>query len=406
MVPRTHDDIQTQHRLVGRPRRPSDDRARPLRTAAAHPLVNERTDVTTAPIAPPLKKTERGFVRLLPGIALLAAIGYAGKLTEVAIATFGKAHHLALPNIEYVLWAIVYGLVISNLVGVASIFRPGVDTYEFWLKLGIVFEGVRFLLGDVFRLGATTLLFTAFVLFFSIVSMTWLGRRCGLSDKLTSLLAIGSSICGVSAIIAAKGAIDADDEEVSYAIGAILALGAFSLIAFPAIGHALHMTDQAYGLWAGLAVDNTAEATAAGALFSDVAAKYAILAKTTRNATIGFVVLGYAIYWGRKTGTHHQQSLSQHASFLWAKFPKFVLGFLLLSLLATLNAFSPAQIKDLANLSRWAFLLTFAGVGLRTNFRELTRQGWRPLLVGAAGEFGIATVTLVLILLVAPHLHL
>ena len=345
-----------------------------------------------------------GFVRLLPGIALLAVIGYAGKLTEVAISTFGKTHHMALPNIEYVLWAIVYGLILSNLIGVPAVFRPGVDTYEFWLKLGIVFEGVRFLIGDVFRLGATTLLFTVFVLCFSIIFMTWLGRRFGLSDKLTSLLAIGSSICGVSAIIAAKGAIDADDEEVSYAIGAILALGAFSLIGFPFIGHALHMSDQAYGLWAGLAVDNTAEATAAGALYSDVAAKFAILAKTTRNATIGFVVLGYAIYWGRKMGTRQAQSMAQHASFLWAKFPKFVLGFLLLSLLATLHVFDAAQIKDLANLSRWAFLLTFAGVGLRTNIRELTRQGWKPLLVGAAGEFAIAAVTLGLILLVAPHL--
>jgi uncharacterized integral membrane protein (TIGR00698 family) len=352
-----------------------------------------------------MRPAERSFLHLLPGMGLLALIGYAGKLTEVAISTFGKAHHLALPNIEYVLWAIVYGLLVSNVIGLAPIFRPGVDTYEFWLKLGIVFEGVRFLIGDVFRLGATTLLFTAFVLLFSILFMTWLGRRFGLSDKLTSLLAIGSSICGVSAIIAAKGAIDADDEEVSYAIGAILALGAFSLIGFPFIGHALHMNDQAYGLWAGLAVDNTAEATAAGALYSDVAAKFAILAKTTRNGTIGFVVLGYAIYWGRKNGTRQGQSLAQHASFLWAKFPKFVLGFLLLSLLATLNVFTAVQIKDLANLSRWAFLLTFAGVGLRTNIRELTRQGWKPLLVGAAGEFAIAGVTLLLILLVAPHLQ-
>lgn len=362
--------------------------------------------ITTDPVQSTKTPTEQNLLHLIPGVVLLAVIGYAGKLTELVISTYGKTHHLALPNIEYVLWAIVYGLIVSNLIGLSPIFRPGVDTYEFWLKLGIVFEGVRFLLGDVFRLGATTLLFTAFVLFFSIVSMTWMGRYFGLSEKLTSLLAIGSSICGVSAIIAAKGAIDADDEEVSYAIGAILALGAFSLIGFPFIGHTLHMSDQAYGLWAGLAVDNTAEATAAGALFSDVAAKFAILAKTTRNATIGFVVLGYAIYWGRKSGTRRKQSLSQHASFLWAKFPKFVLGFLLLSLLATLNVFSPAQIKDLANLSRWAFLLTFAGVGLRTNLRELTRQGWKPLLVGAVGELAIASVTLVLILIVAPYLHL
>ncbi|MEI9972351.1 MAG: putative sulfate exporter family transporter [Ignavibacteriota bacterium] len=96
--------------------------------------------------------------------------------------------------------------------------------------------------------------------------MTMLGRWLKLSPKLTSLLAIGSSICGVSAIIAAKGAIDADDEDASYAIAAILALGAFSLFAFPAIGHALGLSDHAFGLWAGLAVDNTAEGDRGGRL--------------------------------------------------------------------------------------------------------------------------------------------
>src|SRR4051812_1922693 len=83
---------------------------------------------------------------MLPGIALLLAIGLAGKLIEQSITAYGKAHHLALPNIEYVLWAIVIGLIISNTVGVAKIFRPGIATYEFFLKLGIVLLGVRFLL--------------------------------------------------------------------------------------------------------------------------------------------------------------------------------------------------------------------------------------------------------------------
>jgi uncharacterized integral membrane protein (TIGR00698 family) len=130
--------------------------------------------------------------------------------------------------------------------------------------------------------------------------MTFLGRVFKLRPKLTSLLAIGSAVCGVSAIIAAQGAIDADEEDASFAIAAILALGALSLFSFPLIGHALHMSDRAYGLWAGLAVDNTAEATAAGALYSDAAGKLAVLAKTTRNAMIGFVVLGYAWYWARR----------------------------------------------------------------------------------------------------------
>jgi uncharacterized integral membrane protein (TIGR00698 family) len=344
-----------------------------------------------------------GLLALVPGLALLVVIGLLAKLTEQSISAYGKAHHLHLPNIEYVLWAIIYGLIVANTVGIPAVCRAGVATYEFWLKLGIIFLGVRFLLGDVLKLGGVSLAFVAIELSVSIILMTLLGKWLGLSPKLTSLLAIGSSICGVSAIIAAKGAIDADDEDVSYAIGAILALGAFSLFAFPAIGHALGMSDHAFGLWAGLAVDNTAEATAAGALYSDAAAKFAVLAKTTRNATIGFVVLGYALYWARKTQTAFS---GNKAVYLWKKFPKFVLGFILISLAATLGLFSKAQVTDIANLSRWAFLLTFAGVGLQTNFRQLSKQGLKPLVVGAVGEFAIAGLTLVMIIGASSYLHL
>jgi len=88
------------------------------------------------------------------------------------------------------------------------------------------------------------------------------------------------------------------------------------------------------------------------------------------------VVLGYAIYWARKSQKDFQGS---KAAFLWNKFPKFVLGFLLISLLSTMNFFSKSQIADLANLSRWAFLLTFAGVGLQTNLGQLRKQGLKPL---------------------------
>ena len=89
------------------------------------------------------------WVGMIPGVLLLAVIGFAGKMTEQWIAAYGRTHHLTLPNIEYVLWAIVFGLVISNTVGVPAIFRTGVETYEFWLKVGIVLLGVRFLLGDI-----------------------------------------------------------------------------------------------------------------------------------------------------------------------------------------------------------------------------------------------------------------
>lgn len=103
------------------------------------------------------------------------------------------------------------------------------------------------------------------------------------------------------------------------------------------------------------AVDSTSEATAAGALDSDAAGKFAVLAKMARNATIGFVVLAYAIYWARKSNAERIQN---KAVFLWQKFPKFVLGFLVISLAATAGLFSKPQTADIANLSLWVFLLT------------------------------------------------
>lgn len=347
------------------------------------------------------KATASGLLGLIPGLLLLFVIGFAGKVTEQTITRFGKANHLALPNIEYVLWSILFGLIVANTVGVPRIFRAGVATYELWLKVGIILLGARFILGDVFKLGGFSLLLVVVELGLSIALMSWLGKKFNLTPKLTSLLAIGSSICGVSAIIAAKGAIDADDEEASYAIAAILALGAISLLVFPLIGHALGLSDHAFGLWVGLAVDNTAEATAAGALYSDAAAKFAVIAKTTRNATIGFVVLGYALHWANHAKA---QVIENRGAFLWQKFPKFVLGFIVVSGLATAHIFSKPQLTNLGNLSRWAFLLTFAGVGLQTDLRQMRKQGFRPFLVGAVGEIAIAIITLVIVMASAKYL--
>ena len=343
------------------------------------------------------------FLELLPGIALLAVVGWLGKLIEQSISRYGKSHHQALPNIEYVMWAILIGVLITNVFGLPRIFRAGVATYEFWLKAGIILLGARFILGDMLRLGGVSLVLVFVELALALTFMTYLGRGFKLSPKLITLLAVGSSVCGVSAIIATQGAIDADEEDSSVAIAAILALGALSLFVFPLVGHALHLSDHAYGLWTGLAVDNTAEATAAGALYSDAAGKYAVLAKTCRNALIGFVVLGYALYWASRG---QATAIGNKGAFLWRKFPKFVLGFLLISALATVGVFNKPQLLALGNLSRWAFLLTFAGVGLRTSFRDLSKQGARPFLVGAIGEIAIAVITLGLVMGADRYLRL
>ena len=343
----------------------------------------------------PLISSARQRGGLVPGVLLLGVIGYAGKVTEQTIAAYGRAHHLTLPNIEYVLWAIVFGLIVSNTIGVPKIFEAGIDTYEFWLKTGIVLLGVRFVLGDVAKLGGVSLVCVFVELVVSIVIMTALGRAFRLPPKLISLLSIGASVCGVSAIIAAKGAIEADDEDASYAIAAILALGAVSLVAFPIIGHALGMSDHAYGLWVGLAVDNTAEATAAGALYSDAAGKFAVLAKTARNATIGFVVLGYALYWVRRGG----------AAAIGDK------TYVSVEQVSEVRARVPGHL-DARDLRR---ILAIAidrprepiPLGVSVQFRRdraphqpavLSNQGWRPLIVGVVGECAIAALTLGLVL--------
>ena len=352
------------------------------------------TQTIPMPVHIQVPSATQRMLALLPGVALLFGIGMLGKLLEHLFTLLRTQHHLLLPQIEYVLWAIILGLIVSNSVGVARIFLPGVATYELWLKLGIVLVGARFLMQDVLHIGGLSLLLVAVELVLSLSVMTLLGRIFRLPPKLTSLLAIGSSICGVTAIMAAQGAIDPDEEDTSTAIAAILTLGAIALFTFPAIGHMLHLGQQAYGMWAGLAVDNTAESVVTGSLYGDEAGRFAILSKTARSSFIGFVVLGYAVYWASRGKAAVVQN---KALFLWQKFPKFILGFIAISVLATAGFFTKGQLTSLTAASKWAFLPAFAGVGLRTNLKDLVGQGWRPLMVGILGEIFIAALTLGLV---------
>jgi uncharacterized integral membrane protein (TIGR00698 family) len=350
--------------------------------------------------------TSRRPLDYVPGILLLLAVGLLGKYAQIWWNTLAKREHWHVPDIEYVLWAIVIGLLISNTIGLHRIFRPGVLTYEFWLKVGIVVLGARFVLGDVAKLGGLSLVQILVDMAVAGTIIILAARAFGLSGKLGSLLAIGTSICGVSAIVAAKGAIRARNSDVGYAIAAILALGAVALFVLPPLGHAIGLTDREFGLWAGLAVDNTAETTATGYLYSDHAGKIAVLVKSTRNALIGFVVLGFALYWAaRGQADKIAPGAKAKAAFIWDKFPKFVLGFLAVSAIATAHWLTRGQTANLANVSKWAFLLTFAGVGLNTDIRQIARSGWRPLLVAVIGLVVVASVSLGIVLLTSRVFH-
>ena len=322
-------------------------------------------------------------LKYIPGIVLLGLVGYAGKVVSGFV-----------PHTEYVLFAIAIGMVIGNTVRLPAIIQAGVNTYELWLKTGIVLMGASLALQNVLKIGAAGLALVFVEILVSIVVARFLARVFGLTDKLGSLIGVGVGICGVSAIIGATGAIKAEEEDQSYAIATILLFGAVMLFVFPLLGHLFGMPDKIFGFWTGLAIDNTAETIATGMAYSDAAGKLATIVKLSRNALMGLVILGFALFYARQGLA---PEVKDKGKFIWDRFPKFLLGFLFMSLLATIGFFSPTQVKALTALSKWLFLLTFAGVGFATQFRRMG-AGIKPFLVGFGAEAVVTVITLAMVL--------
>lgn len=320
--------------------------------------------------------------RCLPGIGLLFCVGYLGKI----VANY-------IPHTEYVLFAIAIGMILRNTITIPQVFLPGINTYELWLKTGIVLMGCRLALQNIISIGATGLFLVVVEIALALVAASYLARLFGLSEKLGTLIGVGVGICGVSAIIGATGAIGAREEDSSYAIATIMVFGAIMVFLFPALGHILGLTDKFFGFWTGLSLDNTAAAIATGFAFSERAGNYATIVKLSRNALMGVVILLVAIFYARK-GLRGR--VENKARFLWDRFPKFLLGFLAFSLLATLGFFTPSQVKALNNMSKWFFLLTLAGVGLSTEFRQM-KAGIKPFIVGLGVETVVAAASFMMV---------
>lgn len=323
-----------------------------------------------------------GSVKYIPGLCLLFVVGYLGKI----VANY-------VPHTEYVLFAIAIGMVLRNTIKIPQIFVPGINTYEFWLKTGIVLMGSRLALQNIISIGATGLVLVVAVICVALLSATYLGRLFGISEKLATLIGVGVGICGITAIIGATGAIEAKEEDSSYAIATIMVFGAIMVFLFPLLGHMLGLSDEFFGFWTGLSLDNTAAAVATGFAYSEAAGNLATVVKLSRNALMGVVILLVALLYARR-GLRGR--VENKVAFLWSRFPKFLLGFLAFSLLATLGFFDPAQVKALDNLSKWFFLLTFAGVGLSTEFSRM-KAGLKPFFVGLGVETAAAAVSYLLL---------
>lgn len=311
---------------------------------------------------------------LLPGLALLAAV--AG-----AAAIIGPLVPVATP----LLLAIGLGAVIANTVGVPRRFRPGVATHSRLLEVAIVLLGARLSLDAIVAAGPRLAALVLGVVGFGLLTVTALAKIAGLNDRLGSLLAAGSSVCGISAVAAVAPICEAEDSEVAHAAATILLFDAVTLLVYPAIGRGLGLESKVYGVWIGLSMFSTGPVAAAGFAHSVAAGEWATVTKLARNALIGLVAVGYSVRYaggaGGAEGAENTRRRLPRARRIWTEFPTFLLGFLLLAAITTLGVVPAPAVDTIVATSDALFLLAFAGLGFDISLTAMRKTGVVPIAV-------------------------
>jgi uncharacterized integral membrane protein (TIGR00698 family) len=277
-------------------------------------------------------------------------------------------------GLEYVLFCLILGLLVSNTIGTPDWMKPAVKT-EFYIKSGLVILGARVLFGVIMKAG-----FLGMIQALAVVSVVWyccwwLCKRMGIDDEFAAMLSSSVSICGVSAAIATAGAVKGDPKKLSYVTSIVLVCAVPMMVLMPIISKAVNMPDAVAGAWLGGTLDTSGSVVAAGALISDLAMKVGVTVKMSQNVLIGLAAFILSVVWtmkGQKEG--EQASLWE----IWYRFPKFVLGFLASSLLFSFILSEPtvkAISRPLQNLEVWFFALAFTSIGLETRFMDLAALG-------------------------------
>ena len=326
--------------------------------------------------------TVGGLRRLAPGLGCLLGLGLLARgITAV------------VPLGSHLIVVIGLGVLVANTVGVPEWAEDGVGTHSLWLETGIVLMGITVALQQVVDAGVRVLLIVAIAVCATVVTVEVLARELfGIPEKIGSLLAAGSGICGVSAVAAVAGSIKPDQQQIAYAAATVLLFDAVTLVVYPAAGRFFGLSDVVFGIWAGTTMFSTGPVTAAGFAYSRPAGEWAVLVKLTRNALIGVVAIGYALYYSRRGAT--DATVDHKWRYLWESFPKFIIGFVALMLLGSAGVFSEAQIDALGNASNWLFLAAFAGLGLSIDVRELRETGAKPVIVVFTSLVLVSSLTL------------
>jgi uncharacterized integral membrane protein (TIGR00698 family) len=245
------------------------------------------------------------------------------------------------------------------------------------LQYSIILLGFSMNLFNVFKTGKQALLLMVFTLTAAFVTAYVAGKLLKVNGKTATLIGVGSSICGGSAIAATAPVIQASDEEVAHSISTIFFFNVIAAFLFPFLGHVLGMSDQSFGLWAGTAVNDTSSVVAAGYSFSSAAGNLAVIVKLTRTLMIIPVTLVLAVYTSKKSAGNGKGNYN-----LGKIFPWFVLGFLAASVLYTFLKLPTELSGFLSEAGKFVIVMAMAAIGLNTNLVKLVKNGIKPILLG------------------------
>ena len=309
-----------------------------------------------------------------------------GLLAAVAVAIVARVSAMFLPTaVSEVLVAVLIGAVVANSGWLPATTAPGIAfAVQRVLRFGIILLGARLSLFDVAQIGAGALLLVALTMTIAFSAALLAGRVAGIPPRLALLIGVGTAVCGNSAIVATAPVIDAEEREVSFAVATITLFGTLAVFLYPFIGHALGLSSQVFGTWAGVAVNDTSQVVAASAAFSPEARDIATVVKLVRNTLMAPLIVLIAWWWARRQSVEEKDV---RAGALRA-FPLFVLGFLAMALARTTGVIDRTSAAPIDEVARACILVALAGVGLSTRLAQLRTIGPRPFFVG----FGTAAV--------------
>jgi len=290
-------------------------------------------------------------------------------------------------GIEYVIWALATGMLWRQVLPVPSWLSAAIRT-EFYIKVGIVMLGCGILFPELLKAGVPGLIQAALV-----IPVVWqatfrLARRLGVDDEFGVMISSAVSICGVSAAIAACGAIDGDKRKLSYVTSVILLCAVPMMLLMPWCTRLLHLGPEVAGAWLGGTLDTTGSVLAATEQIGEMASRTGTVVKLSQNVFIGIAALMISLWWTMRDG--RDATASPGLGILWERFPKFVLGFIAASL-AFSFLLQPQTAKSLdkplKGLREIWFAAAFVSIGLETRFGELFRLGGgRPALAFLGGQ--------------------